>query len=1006
MSGICQLLGRSFCLGLWLLLAGRVAVTFGQDESESKFFQERVVPILETRCFGCHSHAAGLMEGDLALDWRSGWEQGGGRGPAIVPEEVDKSLLIRVVRRDDPQLAMPPEEPLSEEERGVLEEWVRRGAYDPRQSAPQASDPLDWWSLRKLETGQMPERWGGMPMDDHPIDRWVFKRLNEAGLAPSAVASPRDRIRRLFNDLIGLPPSPEEVHRFEADPSPVAYERLVDRLLASPRYGERWARHWMDTIHFAESHGFEHDVGRDHAWPYRDYLIDAFNRDLPWGEFIRQQLAMDHDAPQATHLTPALGFLGAGTFDLSTYSTGPMTFASMDRDDMVTQTMSAFCSVTANCARCHAHKFDPVSQEDYYALQAVFAGVLKGDVEFDADSEIATRRSSLEAQRRLAVERDPQYVLAAEQWSRVQRWREKYAMQSQWHPVAMSSFVSAEGATLTKQADGFLLASGHNPEIDTYTLTFQTDRKQLTALRLEVAPQESLPMRGPGRCQNGNLHLSEVQVLAFSPGEATAHAQSISRATADFNQDGWTIDHAIDGNPKTAWGIHPSVGQPHAAVFELSKPVEVASGMVWTVLLRQLHGGSHTIGCLRLLVTDGPADQAMVLPSDIAKLLKQAESDLSQEDRLTLGSWVLQQEIEREISELPERQRVYAVGRSVKIPTGNGKEQDGRLDQPSPVHFLQRGEIGKPLHRVAPGAFEAIDWLPSRFAGGEDLPESARRAALAEWIAHRENPLTWRSIVNRIWHHHFGRGICDTPGDLGRMGGVPSHPELLDWLAIWFRDEAEGSLKKLHRLIVTSHTYQQASEDRSEAAMVDGENRLLWRQYRRRLDADAYRDWVMAISDSLDTTMGGPSIQQFRQSPGPQSTPKLDYDSFDWNSPAAFRRTIYRYVWRGIPDPFMASLDFPDLGLLAPTRGFSASPMQALALFNHRFMLVHSERMAESIAGEVPELRGQVTAATWRAFGREPTAVELEEMAGLVERRGLAALCRVLLNANELLFVP
>ena len=1006
MTGIGQVPGRSFWLAPLLLFHGWFSISSGQEASEGPFFQERVVPILETHCYGCHSHATGVMEGGLALDWKSGWQRGGGRGPAIVPGEVDESLLIQVVRRDDPQLAMPPDEPLSDEERGVLEEWVRRGAYDPRQSAPQGSDPLDWWSLRTLELRQLPERWDGAPSDDHPIDRWVFKQLADASLVPSALASPRDRIRRLFNDLVGLPPSPEEVRCFEADPSAEAYLRLVDRLLASPRYGERWARHWMDAIHFAESHGFEHDVGRDHAWPYRDYLIDAFNRDLPWGQFIRQQLAIDHVAPDATHLTPALGFLGAGTFDLSTYSTGPLTFASMDRDDMVTQTMAAFCSVTANCARCHAHKFDPVSQEDYYALQAVFSGVLKGDVEFDADPEVAMRRRSLDAQRRLAVDRDSQFLLAAEQWSRVQRWRERLAAQSQWHPVEISSFVSAEGATLTKQSDGFVLASGHSPEIDTYTLTFQTDRKQLSALRLEIAPHDSLPMRGPGRCQNGNLHLSEIQVLAFSKGGEAPRVLTIARATADFNQEGWTIDHAIDGNPKTAWGIHPAVGQPHAAVLELSQPVDLESGMVWTVVLRQLHGGAHTIGCLRLLVTDGPADQTMVLPGDITKLLEKAEAELSQEERLTLGSWVLQQEIAKELSELPTRQRVYAVGRSVRIPTGNGKEQDGRLDQATPVHLLQRGDIGKPLHRVAPGAIESIDWLPSRFDGGEELPESARRAALADWIVHRENPLTWRSIVNRIWHHHFGRGICDTPGDLGRMGGVPSHPELLDWLALWFRDDAEGSLKKLHRLIVTSHIYQQASEDRPEAAVVDNENRLLWRHHRRRLDADAYRDWVMTISGSLDLTMGGRSIQQFHQSPGPQSTPKLDYDSFDWNSPEAFRRTIYRYVWRGIPDPFMASLDFPDLGLLAPTRGFSASPMQALALFNHRFVLVHSEKMAVSIAREVPEVRGQVIEATWRAFGRDPTAVELEEMVGMVERRGLAALCRVLLNTNELLFVP
>lgn len=310
------------------------------------------------------------------------------------------------------------------------------------------------------------------------------------------------------------------------------------------------------------------------------------------------------------------------------------------------------------------------------------------------------------------------------------------------------------------------------------------------------------------------------------------------------------------------------------------------------------------------------------------------------------------------------------------------------------------------MEAVGPGALSALTRLPARFTLQNPANEVERRAALADWIASPDNVLTWRSIVNRVWHYHFGRGLCDTPSDLGRMGGVPSHPELIDWLAVWFRDEAKGSLKVLHRLIVTSDTYRQSSAHRDDGAAVDGDNRLLWRQNRHRLDADAFRDYTLAVSGALDLAMGGPGVRHFTESPGPQLTPALDYKAYDWSSPGAGRRSIYRFVWRGIADPFMEALDFPDLGLLSPQRGFSASSLQALALYNNPFVLHHSATLAARVARERPEgLPGQVERLGALLWQRTITESEREALAAFAASQGLPALCRVMLNSNEFLFV-
>lgn len=980
----------------------------GDDQGE--FFRHKVEPILREHCFGCHSHSSGQMEGNLALDWKSGWVVGGDRGTAIIPGKPEESLLIRAVQHEDAELLMP-EEKLTEAEIEILVAWVQGGAYDDRVAVPQLQEEESWWSLQPLVATPIPAKTStDGAVGDHPIDSFIGAKLATAGLQFSPKAAPRDLIRRLYFDLIGLPPSFKEVEEFCADPSEAAYVEVVDRLLASPQYGERWARHWFDTIHFADSHGYEHDVGRDHAWPYRDYVINALNNDLPWNTFIRQQLAVDYFEPEANHLIPALGFLGAGTFDFSTYSTGPVTFDYLDRDDMLTQTMAAFVSTTANCARCHAHKFDPISQEDYYALQSVFAGVLKGDVPYDIDAHIAAERRRLEALL-AAVERGDRDVLSsADSQELAAKWEEQRSGGAQWTPLDVHSFVSLEGATLTQipagVEKGVILAGGNNPDTDTYVVTGTTSLSQVSGVRLDLFPHPSLPMNGPGRCHNGNLHLSEIIVTAFLPGQMGGAQVPIARATADFDQEGWGVQRAVDGDSKTAWGIHPAVGQQHHAVFEFAQPLQLPAGSTLTITLKQLHGGSHLIGAFRLTVTDSTAVSISALPGPVEEALHVRTSERSTEQRLNIARHVVRLAALEELAKLPPQAKVYAVGANVLIPMGSGNSQPASVPSPKVVHLLQRGDIQKPRQEVSPGALSVLQHLPARFTTIAHQGEAARRAALADWLAHRDNVLTWRSVVNRVWHFHFGRGLCDTPSDLGRMGGIPSHPELIDWLALWFRDEAGASLKKLHRLIVTSHTYRQSSMIRGTAAAIDADNRFWWRQSQQRLDADAYRDFLLAVSGRLDDSMGGPAIQHFLQSPGAQLTPKLDYAAFDWGSRGANRRSIYRFVWRGIPDPLMAALDFPDLGLLTPARSASISPLQALALYNNHFVLFHSAAMAEHVSRVTMDEDQQVIAVIQNLYQRDPAESELSLYRGHLQRHGLASLCRVLLNSNEFLFIP
>ncbi len=1033
-------------LGVWGL---KFPATAGEPSAQQvKFFETRVRSVLAENCFKCHGSEK--QKGDLRLDSREAILMGGENGPAIVVGKPDESILIKAVRHEG-EIKMPKGEKnsvkLSPEKIEALTEWVKMGAPWPKGIQSQLSTS----NAQRSTLNDQKTHWAYLPVAKPvppkvknqkwiatPVDNFILAKLEKNRMKPSPTADRRTLIRRVYFDLIGLPPTPEEVDAFLSDKSPNAYEKIVNRLLASPRYGERWARHWLDVVHYADSHGHDQDRPRPNAWPYRDWVIRALNDDKPYSRFVQEQLAGDAIFPDDPEAITSLGFLAAGPWDESSQmhinddTIDKKIAQNLDRDDVVTVVGQTFLSSTINCARCHAHKFDPISQKEYYALQACFAGVDRVDRPYDADARVHALRQRWQKEK-TAIEiwqkdrsrgrLDPPStaeIVGLAEWEKVLA-----ASFAPWTVLDPVSATSAQGATLTKQPDGSILSGGAKPEKDTYTIVANTNLRGITAIRLEVLTDDSLAYKGPGRQDNGNLHLSEFRVGASPRANPDdGKALKLQNPTADFNQQDWGIERAIDRKMQTAWGIYPEVGKSHFATFQLAEPLDGEGGTILTFTLEQQHGGGHLIGRPRLSITTTPYPlYHRALPPDLAKIITTPAGQRSEAQRAELLAVYRLEQIEKQLAALPTPSKVYAAT-SDFTPIKNFKP----AKTPRPIFLLKRGEVSQPLDPVAPAALALATGLAPVLEMSDPNDEAVRRAALARWITDPRNPLTWRSIVNRVWHYHFGRGLVDTPNDFGKMGGTPSHPELLDWLAADFRDNGR-SLKHLHKLIVTSATYQQSSAQNEKFAKRDADNTLLWRMNRARLDAEQIRDAVLQIAGKLDLTMGGPSVMQFRyEDPNPDLTPKIDYTRFDLDSPAAHRRSIYRYIYRTLPDPFMDTLDCPDPSQLAPKRNASLGALQAMAMMNDPFIVRMSEHIAERILARKSETRNPNSEANSKTearnaetqssyhpslfthlylltLGRPPTKDEVAALAAYAAKHGLANTCRVLLNSNGFIFV-
>ncbi len=974
------------------------------DPAADRAFRDDVVPILERRCVSCHNDE--FKKGGLSLQSVGGLRNGGDSGPAVHPGKPLESPLLAAITGDKPE--MPKTGPaLTVKEVAAIRTWIERGAVWPDglvlEERPQAD--TEWWSLRPLAAVTIPAAVQNFPVQN-PIDRFIGATLAERGLTPSPAADRRTLIRRLSFDLLGLPTTPPEIAAFVSDPRPDAYEQLVDRLLASPHYGERWARHWLDVVHYGDTHGYDKDQLRPNAWPYRDYVIRALNADKPYADFIREQLAGDVFAPGSPEGIPALGFIAAGPWDFISHVEVPETKTdgqiarSLDRDDMVVNTLNTFCSLTVQCARCHAHKFDPVSQADYYRLQAVFAAVDRADKPFDADPTVAARRREL-----TKVERD--LVAARKDIESLIRLR----IGPEWESLSAAYGRSQRAAD---RPDKLPSEFGYHSEI---------------AARADVEKWVQVDLGGTQSIQNISLipcH-DDFNKIGAGFGFPVRYRVEVSDDPFFTKDVAVIVDRTEADQPSP--GITPQVFTGDGAmgryirvtatklalrqndyifalselqVFSVASPFNEARGKTVT----SLDSIEAAPRWRRSNLVDNayPAAADAMSPEERDRVLKRMQEIRAERipsPMLNESNEVRQklEAVRTELTALPPTLPVYIV--AVHTGSGNFVGTGAKNGQPRSIHVLARGDVRKPLKEVGPGVPPVVPGFPPEF----DLPahhtEAQRRAALAEWVVSPQNPLTWRSIVNRVWHYHFGRGIVDSPNDFGRMGQLPTHPELLDWLAADFHQQG-GSLKTLHRLIVTSHTYRQSSADRVEPAKADAENSLLWRANRRKLDAEAVRDSVLFVAGRLDTRMGGPGFRDFVIE-RPEHSPHFEYHLHDPRDARAHRRSVYRFLVRSQPQPFMTTLDCADPSMSVDKRNETINPLQALALLNNGLTVVMAEAFAANVA--TADATSAVTTAFERSIGRAPTAEERDILVDYARTNGLANTCRVILNLNEFAFV-
>ncbi|MCH2181352.1 MAG: PSD1 and planctomycete cytochrome C domain-containing protein [Mariniblastus sp.] len=953
-------------------------------------FESRVAPILKDRCLNCHNDTE--SKGDFSLQTSAAILDSG----FVEPGKAGDSLLMEIISGVDGQAPQMPKTgpPLSQEEVQAIREWIDRGADWPAsvELNPGPSANFDWWSLRPLVQPKLPEPPNDVPAgwDDNPVDLFVWQKLNEQGLTPSGETDRATLIRRLTYDLTGLPPSKSEIDKFVNDTNPNAYAQLVERLLESPRYGEHWARHWLDVVKYADTCGYDKDKLREHAWPYRDYVIRSFNEDKPYRQFLQEQVAGDLLFPGNPDGIVGLGFIAAGPWDFIGHVEVPETkidgkvARNLDRDDMVSNTMNTFCSVTIQCARCHDHKFDPFTQEHYYGLQAVFAAVDRANRVYQIDPEVDAQRKTLTDQ--------------------ITDWQSRLAdLEKQIHQSAGPKLVELEKKIESAPPSIKRPEFGFHSKI----VSGAQETKWVEVELPEVQPIRSIILHP---CHDDFAGIGAgfgfpVRFRVEVDGQTV-----VDRSREDFV------------NP----GLEP-------VRFELETKGKTVRVVATRLAERQ---NDYILALAELRVEDdnqnNGARGATVRSSDSTEAAprwretnlvdgiwyrgdKAGLEALQQQKKTLLAERVKPELLERQekakarISQLETKRQQLPVGKQVYAAAthfpaeGNFKPTGGR---PRLVQVLHRGNIEETGSVALPGTIPLTNEDRFQFPGDHSATESGegqRRAVLAKWLSSEQNPLTWRSIVNRVWHYHFGKGIVDTPNDFGRMGSRPSHPELLDWLAAEFR-AGGGSLKDLHRLLVTSATYRQASADRPACHDRDAQNRLLWKMDRRRLSAEEIRDTILSVAGRLDLTMGGPGFYLFELEKTEHS-PHYEYHKFDHDNQATFRRSIYRFIVRSQPDPFMTTLDCADSSQSTPTRNETQTPLQALTMLNNGFNLVMSEDFAQRLRAQSDDLSTQVEAGIALAYGRAATDQELALLSAYARDHGLDNLARILFNTSEFLFI-
>ncbi len=938
-------------------------------QSSAVNFERDIRPLLHARCVECHGPEK--QKSGLRLDGKAAAMKGGASGSVIVPGKSAESELVRRVSSADENEMMPPMgERLTAREVALLRAWIDAGAVWPeveRTATAEArrAGKATWWSLQPIVNPEPPKPAAIPPeWSKSAIDRFIFARLAERGLTPNPSADRRTLIRRVTYDLTGLPPTPEDVDAFVADHDPNAYERLVDRLLASPRYGEQWGRHWLDVARFGESKGFEQNHILNNLWPYRDYVIRSFNEDKPFNRFIVEQLAGDVAGKGDPSVEVGTSFLVCGPYDAvgNQDAVQQRVIRANTLDDLITATSNAFLALTVNCARCHFHKFDPIPQEDYFRLRAAFEGVTHGE-------------------RVLATNEERQRYM--EKAGPIETRRNELTKEK----AALDKEVAARAKQRAAEASNYPL-----PVITRHFNEHRFAPVRARFLKFKILANSERPKSGENaRMDEFEAWTPDARNVALAS-YGTIVAGVTTRKAEDFaGADAYGVELVTDGKFGERWFISSppelTLAFPRAETIErivfshdrTAAPDNPGAGLGPFVTeyqaLVSLDGNEWT------LVADSRDRPPYNDAHAVERFAKDVTSETERERLKTLDAEIAR--LNRELKAIPALPTVWA----------------GKFEQPRETTYVHKG--GDPERRgadIRPASLAVLDGAMKPFELNADAPEGERRLLLARWIASDDNPLTARVLANRIWHYHFGTGLVDTPSDFGYLGGKPTHPELLDWLAR--RLQSHGwRLKPLHREIVLSQTYRQSSAYREAAARQDGNARLLWRFPPRRLAAEEIRDTMLSLSGKLDLKMGGPGFRLYRYLEDNVAT----FVPLDRHGPETWRRAVYHQNARSSIIDGLTDFDLPDNASSAPSRISTTSPLQALTLLNHQFTLDMADALAERVKREAP--KNEIRRAFALTLQHQPMPDEETAAIKLIGTHGWRAFCRALLNANEMLFI-
>ncbi len=939
-------------------------------------FNKEVRSILSDRCFSCHGPDEANRKVGLRLDTEEGAKKARGKHIPVIPGDPANSEIIKRIAAEKPGLRMPPvasgRKALTEKEIATIKQWIAQGA--------------DWqshWAFVPPQSPAIPKP-KAAALAKNPIDKFILARLEREGLTLSPVADRARLLRRVTLDITGLPPTPAEVKSFELDRTPNAYEKVVDRLLASPRYGEQMATAWLDAARYADTHGYQVDPEKQ-MWAWRDWVINAFNRNMPFDQFTIEQLAGDL-LPNATlDQKIATGFHRNHRINTEAGSIAEE-FHAENMVDRVGTTGSVWLGLTIGCARCHDHKYDPITARDFYSLSAFFNNVNEvgtgGARNTQGNAPPILRLPAPEIEKQLA-EAEAKLKAANAEQAEVEKkiaagqpaWeKDALTYKPNWQTLSLAELASTTpGVMLTTQADGSILVSGKNPAKTFYTATAQTTLRNITAFRFEMIPDASLPAGGSGRGEGGKGVLTEFEA------QEAGKKLSLARISADFSSAESLLSVVLQPmlQLKRGWDLKPEFNKPHYAVIEPAQMLGANGDSKFTFRIGNEYGAGATIGRFRISVTDSEFPEP--LPENIVKALKIAADDRTDTQKRDLRRFFITHPMERRRA-AEKVAKLDAARRAVdaKIPTTMVMTE---MSTPRDSFILLRGSYDKPGDKVTAAVPAFLGALP------DGTPNN--RLGLARWLVSPTNPLTARVAVNRYWAACFGTGLVKTSEDFGSQGDPPSHRELLDWLATEFV-KSGWDVKAMQKLIVMSATYQQSSKATPLLIKKDPENRLLSRGPRFRLPAEAIRDQALAASGLLTEKIGGPSVKPY-QPPGLWEQLSVIDDKVLYTRATGadlYRRSLYTYWKRTVPPPALTTFDAPTREFCVVNRSRSTTPLQALALLNDETYIEASRKLAERMVKEGGTLPTQRLGYGFRlAAARAPSPAELFVLQAGLERR-------------------